>query len=169
MNTMRFRLSTSKGQRGAVLIVGMVLLLMMTMLGLTSMQGTIQQERMTGNLRDRELAFQASEAALRAGEGFIATRTEASLNPGYYGSTPPTWTVASDGSWANSAKTEEFPVVTAQPQYMVEKLANIPIGGSLEAAPSIFKESFRVYARGQGGRDETVVTLLSTTFRIAND
>lgn len=36
----------------------------MTLIGTTAMQGTHQQ-RMAGNMRDRNLAFQAAEAALR--------------------------------------------------------------------------------------------------------
>ena len=55
-------------QRGAVLIVSLLLLLVMTLLGLGASQSTRMQERMAGNQRDLELALQGSEAALRAAE-----------------------------------------------------------------------------------------------------
>jgi len=55
-------------QRGAVLVVSMLLLLVMTILALSISQTTTLEERMAGNTRDMELAFQASEAGVRAGE-----------------------------------------------------------------------------------------------------
>lgn len=55
-------------QRGAVLLVALVLLLILTIIGLTSMRGTSLQENMAGNFRESSLSFQASEAGLRAGE-----------------------------------------------------------------------------------------------------
>src|SRR5690606_3767551 len=58
-------------ERGAVLIVALVLLLVMTILGVSSLSSTTLQERMAGNLRDSNLAFQAAEAALREGEEFL--------------------------------------------------------------------------------------------------
>ena len=55
-------------QQGSALIIALVFLLALTMIGTTAMQGTSQQEKVSGNMRDHNLAFQAAEAALRAGE-----------------------------------------------------------------------------------------------------
>lgn len=55
-------------QRGAVLVVSLLLLLVMTLLGLGASQSTRLQERMAGNQRDLELAMQGAEAALRGAE-----------------------------------------------------------------------------------------------------
>lgn len=55
-------------QKGVVLVVALMFILVMSIVGVTAMQSTIMQERMAGNARDRNLAFQAAEAALRAGE-----------------------------------------------------------------------------------------------------
>jgi len=60
----------SRGQRGAVLVVALIFLLVMTMLIMASVRGTVLQERMAGNIYDRSLAFQAAEAALREGERY---------------------------------------------------------------------------------------------------
>lgn len=57
-------------QRGAVLVVALIFLLVMTMLIMASVRGTVLQERMAGNIYDRSLAFQAAEAALREGERY---------------------------------------------------------------------------------------------------
>lgn len=55
-------------QRGTTLLVVLVLLLAMTLLALVSLRVGGLEERMTANLFDRGLAFQAAEAALREGE-----------------------------------------------------------------------------------------------------
>ena len=52
-------------QGGAVLVVGLILLVVITLVGVAAMQGTTLQEKMAGNLRDSNLSFQASEAVLR--------------------------------------------------------------------------------------------------------
>lgn len=57
-----------RSERGAVLLVSLVMLLLLTLIGLAGMRMAQLEERMAGNLRDRQLAFQAAEAALRAGE-----------------------------------------------------------------------------------------------------
>ena len=59
-------------QRGATLVVVLILLLIMTVLGLAILRGTSLDERMSANMRDRSLSFQAAEAALREGEGVAA-------------------------------------------------------------------------------------------------
>jgi type IV pilus assembly protein PilX len=60
-------------QKGAVLIVSLVMLIIMTLLGISGMNNTVMQERMAGNQRNSTLAFQAAEAALRAAEIAIDT------------------------------------------------------------------------------------------------
>ncbi len=58
-------------QRGVVLVVGLLLLLVMTVLGVTTIKSTILEEKMAGNFRDHDLAFQAAESALRDGEHLV--------------------------------------------------------------------------------------------------
>lgn len=60
-------------QQGAVLAVALIFLLILTLLGVSSMKSTLLEEKMAGNMRDQSLAFQAAEAALRDGEAFIET------------------------------------------------------------------------------------------------
>ena len=52
-------------QRGAVMIVTLLFLVILTMLGITAMTGTTMEERMAGNARDYSVAFQAAEAVMR--------------------------------------------------------------------------------------------------------
>jgi type IV pilus assembly protein PilX len=53
------------GERGAVLIVSLIFLVILTMLGVTAMSSTTFEERMAGNARDASIAHHAAEAALR--------------------------------------------------------------------------------------------------------
>ena len=59
------RIRSPRRERGAVLIVALLFLVMLTLLGVTAMTGTTMEERMAGNARDNAVAFQAAEAALR--------------------------------------------------------------------------------------------------------
>lgn len=58
-------------QEGMALVVALLLLLVITLVGLAAMHGTILQQKMSSNLYDRQVAFQSSEAALRAVEAMI--------------------------------------------------------------------------------------------------
>ena len=60
-----------RSQQGVALVIALVLLVTITLLGLSSMRNTGLQERMSANLFDRALAFQASESALRDAEAAI--------------------------------------------------------------------------------------------------
>ncbi|WP_031327456.1 PilX N-terminal domain-containing pilus assembly protein, partial [Xanthomonas phaseoli] len=64
-------------QKGVSLVVVLILLLIMTLLGLAVLRSTVLEERMSANLVDRNLSFQAAEAALREGEALAASRTNA--------------------------------------------------------------------------------------------
>ncbi|HEX5841760.1 MAG TPA: PilX N-terminal domain-containing pilus assembly protein [Pseudomonas sp.] len=70
-----------KQQRGVVLLVCLVMLLLLTMIGLASISGSTLQERMVGGTRDYNTAFQAAEAALRVGEAHVRAQVEASADP----------------------------------------------------------------------------------------
>ena len=59
-------------QRGMALIVALVFLLLLTLLGLGSMQNATLQEKMSSSVQFRNQSFQLAEAALRVGEGEVA-------------------------------------------------------------------------------------------------
>jgi type IV pilus assembly protein PilX len=76
-----------RAQRGSVLIVGLILLLVMTMLGLSNISGTTLQEKMAGNTRDRAISFSVAETALRDAENAAQNSNVAiytSNTAGYY-------------------------------------------------------------------------------------
>lgn len=60
-------------QGGAVLFVALIFLVLLTLLALTASSTSILQERMTGGMRNRQLALMGSETAVRGGEAFLGT------------------------------------------------------------------------------------------------
>ena len=62
-----------KKQRGVVLVVSLIMLLLMTLLSVSAMKTSLMEEKMAGNSRDVELAFQAAETGLRDAELWIAS------------------------------------------------------------------------------------------------
>lgn len=65
------RNSLGQRQQGAILVVSLLLLLVMTVLALSASNATRMQERMAGNMRDLDLAFQGAEAGLRGAERIV--------------------------------------------------------------------------------------------------
>lgn len=59
------RSAPGRRQGGAVLIVTLMFLVILTLLGVTAMTSTTMEERMAGNTRDSAIALQAAESALR--------------------------------------------------------------------------------------------------------
>lgn len=63
------------GQRGMALLVSLVFLLLLTLIGLSSMQSATLQEKMTSSVMLRNQSFQVAEAALRLGESAVQAET----------------------------------------------------------------------------------------------
>ncbi len=60
-------------QKGAVLLVAMIMLVLILIIGLAAGRLVQTQEAMTGGFYDRSMAFQAAETALREGESRVLT------------------------------------------------------------------------------------------------
>ncbi|MEE9397870.1 MAG: PilX N-terminal domain-containing pilus assembly protein, partial [Methylococcales bacterium] len=54
-------------QQGAVLVVGLVTLLVLTLLGITGMRTSIMEEKMSANLISQNIALQAADSCLQRG------------------------------------------------------------------------------------------------------
>lgn len=63
--------SSGHQQFGAALPIALIMLLISTMVGLAAIRSATNQEKMSSNMYDRSLAYQAAEAALRAAEDEI--------------------------------------------------------------------------------------------------
>ncbi len=60
-------------QSGVVLVISLIMLLALTLIGVTSSSVTGLEEKMAANNKDKNLAFQAAEAALRDAEASLTT------------------------------------------------------------------------------------------------
>jgi type IV pilus assembly protein PilX len=61
-------------QRGMALLVSLIMLLLLTMIGISSMQNATLQEKMSASVQLRNQSFQLAEAALRVGENIVAPK-----------------------------------------------------------------------------------------------
>lgn len=157
-------------ERGAVLVVAMIFLLILTLLGITAMSTTTLQERMAGNLRDNNLAFQSAESALRDGEGVLQQATipvfdnTDGLLTLQSGSARASYWNAYD--WDGNSRTAPAIAGTAEvPRYVIEELPPVPAeGDSLRfgALPDV--GFYRVTARAVGGSTDAV-SILQATYR----
>lgn len=172
------RLKTS--QQGAVLIVGLVMMLLMTIIGLAAIRGSDLQERMAGNMRDRNLAFQSAEAGVRAGEEILdgaVIPTFTGLNVGYWpdlnkpGAIRPRPAIWNGDQWtANSvAAGMNLTGLSAQPRYAIERVV-VAASAQNEGSGADFAsqqsqedgEFFRVTSRGLGGTTTSEVVIQTT-------
>ncbi|MEB0044617.1 MULTISPECIES: pilus assembly PilX family protein [unclassified Pseudomonas] len=62
-------------QRGMALLVSLVFLLLLTLIGISSMQNATLQEKMAGSVTFRNQSFQLAEATLRIGESAVQVST----------------------------------------------------------------------------------------------
>jgi type IV pilus assembly protein PilX len=158
-------------QRGAVLITSMLLLMVLTIIGVTVMQMSRMQERMAGNSRDVSLAFQAAEGALRNAERhietFVVSPVLCSTGPcDVWDEQAPDSAISNkDADWwednGQAYDLEEFAGVKEAPVAVIEKLNDFNAGGMGwdDADPRDF---FQVTARSTGGSGEAVVVLQTT-------
>jgi type IV pilus assembly protein PilX len=170
----RSRKHRSTQQRGVVLIMSLIMLVLMTLIGMAGIRAISKEERMVAQSYDRTLAFQASESALREAEVLIeaAGRPSPVVNTAcaltgapsqvmVCGASPtPTisrWDDAAFASW-----TDATPVGTASlaltPQYFVEYLGgNFPCKLNSTLAENC--KRYRISARPNAGSGRSSVVL----------
>lgn len=150
MNT-KFSYST---QTGSALIVSLIMLLLISLIGVSSMQGTILQERMASNLHDRNIAFQASERALREGETWLAPNALSAQTNDRLGD-PSAW--GGGGTDSVTVATGDAQL-SANPSYHVGWVS--VFCPSIQAGTPCF-DRFAVTSHGQGGTATSVAILQS--------
>lgn len=156
--------STRHSQQGAVLMVSLMILLMLTLIGVSAMQGSTLQEKMTGNLRDSSVAFQTAESALRDGEAFIESTAAVSAfsstaTNGTYGEfeTPPD--PFDPATWTNNNTSIDGTAVfgvSVTPRFFIrytgteDTTASLKLGQTYNTPPTGNTSTFSVTARGTG-------------------
>jgi len=157
-------------QRGAALVTGLIFMVVLTLLVVSAMRGTILEEKMSGNARDADLAFQSAEAALRAGEQVLngATLPAFAASGAYLtvGSRDDAYWLSTHNWTTNSVAYGSVPNgVASAPRYVIEELPSVPSAGFSKKAGVIPETGYyKVTARGVGGNPNTL-RLVQTTYR----
>ena len=165
--------------RGIALIVGLVILAVLSLIGIAAFSITTQEERMAGNSRDRIVAFEAAEAALRGCESFLkanGTGAFGASNSGMYvgptDSSQPSITESSlaqsESWWQKAANTMQVSVPSSpapvQPACVAEWITLYPSAGYTvgQAQNSATAANVaHITAHGYGVNSNTVVRLES--------
>lgn len=146
----------ARSQRGFVLIVVLIFLGILALIGASASLNNGMQQLMAGSTRNRDLAFQAAEAALNDAASTLVTwrilafdGTQAGLstyNPMQANDANHWRDINNWSSYRTPAQT--LNQVAQQPRYRVEKM---PLAGATEY--------YRVTARGVGADANAVVVL----------
>jgi type IV pilus assembly protein PilX len=161
--------SIPRRQTGMALITGLIFMVVLTLIAIAAMRTTTLEERMSGNARDRDLAFQSAEVALRAGEQVLEGAALPPFSSGtaytpriaqgtlsdYWISTHP-WSTQSVAAWQPTG-------TSAAPRYVIEEMGSAAGGGGggLGIGPLNDEGVYRVTARGLGSSANTMVILQS--------
>ncbi|MCW8917795.1 MAG: PilX N-terminal domain-containing pilus assembly protein [Gammaproteobacteria bacterium] len=164
---------TLRSQQGAALIISMLLLTVLTLLSISAMNSAALQERMSGHLRDSQLAFESADAALRDREQWLDNQPQppppcASVAVGcelfdpaaldaLESSDGSPWWRASDNSWWQQhgldfiANGQDLPQSADDPRSVIELLERVPDSLVIGVAPPSSRTYYRITARGVGG------------------
>jgi len=171
--TTKLSIYRRRQQRGAALVISLLLLSLLTVLALSASQTTRLQERMAGNARDLDVAFQSAEAGVRNAEDYIETLPDGEpavctaapchvfqveILPADMGSADDAWWTTN--GWEYGTATKEMLGVVADPNYVIEYSACIP--DDLLATSTCTKRYFRTIAAGKGATDSAKVVLQTT-------
>jgi type IV pilus assembly protein PilX len=164
-------------QSGAALAVSLIMLIMLAILSTAGIRTSILEEKMSQNLQNSEIAFQAAEVALKGAENWLMAMTteptpqsscttfpcvevfDSSLYPQELDNT---W-------WASNSTTYSGTTVSgvhSNPQYIVEYLRFVSDGGvQIGTGIPTGKHYYRITARGVGSSPQAVTILRATIAR----
>ncbi|MBT8102529.1 MAG: hypothetical protein KJO95_06130 [Gammaproteobacteria bacterium] len=164
-------------QRGVVLIISLIMLLVVTLLAVSSMQGTVLEEKMAGNSKDRNLAFQTTESAVREAENYIEGIVSlGSFNgsAGLFGLTDSMPYYSMGSTWSDTTK---HVVASAdygsygKPQYFIKQFAVVKgTEGALNMSGYGDNKGtgdvtvFKITARGTGGSSDSAEVILRSHY-----
>lgn len=167
-------------QSGAALVVSLIFLLVVTLIAVSSTRDTLLEEKMAGNARDRNVAFQAAESGIREAEIFIESIVSLgnfSSSGGLYGRTTYEPDFLDPSIWSDSSKyivADDAYGAYQAPQYFVKHVTTVTgtegamnLSGYGDNKGSGDVTVFRITARGTGaGPDSAEVILRSQYGRI---
>jgi len=175
-----------KHSNGSILVTSMLLLLVMTILAVTALDSTVMEEKMSSNTRQKNLAHQAAETAIKAAEAWLNTTANVGIHAhvsqkfkgadALYDSTKSastlSWDTNTSSVWATgnsqavTTLTTTFPtdpsVIPGPPRYVIEYVGRIGEPPLNFSDPDLRPYAFRIIAIGWGPDKNTKVVLSSS-------
>lgn len=162
-------------QQGITLVVVLILLVILSILGVAILRSTSMQERMSANMRDRSLALQGAETAMR-----YAQEQVLAANIVWEGKVPVAGDCTSSGIcptgsaavWMSLPGGSYDANLASAPQYWIEYLGIAPgYKGSCDLvppSPDCESPLFRITARSQSLGRANVVLQANVSSRTPN-
>lgn len=171
-----------RSARGAVLILCLVFLTVLTLMAMSGMDTSVTEERMAGNMQDYNQAFEAAEVAMESAEAWLGAQLDLptansagtadvwSQNGPDPDSDAVSWWAERDAPWwtANAESSAGLQQVAQQPQYVIEEYFVSSDGQNLVQGTGELPATrvlHRITARGVGGSGTSEVMLQSTYIR----
>ncbi len=173
-------------QQGMALITGLLLLMVLTLLGITAMDNAVMEETMVKNQRDKQVAFQAAESAMVDGFGWLDIQPRRPRSDGLvpFGNgatgvvvnTPntltnanainPTWWAGNGLPYGEATNATEIAGVAAQPRHITEEFVPAQARSirddlvvSRDYATSPGRQFYRISSQGSGFSATTQVVV----------
>ena len=170
-------INLSQKQAGFTLVMSMILLIILTMLGLTSIQSTRTEIAMAGNMRESDMAFQIAEMGLSSAEIYIedaASKLDFNTDtPGLFAITDddPDYFLNTTWDASQTADAAVLPHALSKPKFVIKYLgdrsqnevAAVNVGGYGTAQPGITVSNFRATAMG-GGQTDSATRMIQSYY-----
>lgn len=161
-----------KHQFGAVLAISLIMLLLLTLIGVTGIQTTGLEEKMAGNMYKQNISFQSAESALKQAENWIGSLEDKPTPIDDSGSdscsdsgsdesgTIAVWSKkdgrdwSSETIWNKATNATGITTVDKPPKYIIEELSNDGVNNY-----------YRITARGTDSSGQAKVILQSIYVR----
>lgn len=170
-------------ERGSVLLIGLIFLMILTMIVLSVLSGGTLEERMAANDRNRQVALQSADGMLRVAEGLLTAKVKDNFSAysipasgcvqGYCGlidtTADPRWKTITWSSSvtgpSSSESTENYQGTDSQPRFIIEILVRpraVLSAGQIICEPGLYNITVRGF-----GQDKAAV-FIQSTYRVTS-
>lgn len=156
-------MKSSQKQSGAVLVIGMIMLTVLSILVISTSQNTGIQQKMTANLYTKQVVLQRAESALKEAEAYLLKVPQKTLldkfnnSAGHY--------IFDKNRRLNQiSQWQQLQVIKTQSntQYIIEQLPDIKTAGdSLDVTLPLSNRYYRITAMAKGSTDVSLIILQS--------
>lgn len=152
-------------QSGAVLVVAMLFMLIMTIIGVSAMNNTTLEEKMSANMRDRAVALQAAEIALNEAEDYLETIVDTAdfvsgTSVGLYPTNTEVWKTLNWKEGNVRVAESKISEAASQPRYVIE------LGKTMDTGADSLADLNRMDSHGEisAGDEITFFTITAVGF-----